>query len=43
MKVLFDTNIIVAAMIETHPKYAVSFSWVQKVRNRVSYFKHNSI
>ena len=24
---------IVAAMIETHPKYALSFSWVQKVRN----------
>jgi len=35
MKVLFDTNIMVAAMLETHPNHAVSLSWVQKVRSRV--------
>jgi len=35
MKVLFDTNMLVAAMVETHPKYAISLPWVQKVRGRV--------
>ena len=33
MKVLFDTNMLVAAMIEAHSHYGISFPWVQKVRN----------
>jgi predicted nucleic acid-binding protein len=34
MKVLFDTNIIVAAMIESHPNHAVSFLWIQQVKTQ---------
>ena len=33
MKVLFDTNMLVSAMIEAHSHYGISFPWVQKVRN----------
>lgn len=34
MKVLFDTNILVAATIEAHPNHAISLPWIQKVRNK---------
>ncbi len=34
MKVLFDTNTLVAAMIETHPNHAVSLPWIQQVRSQ---------
>ena len=37
IKVLFDTNILVAATIETHPNYAIAFPWLQQVRNRAIY------
>jgi predicted nucleic acid-binding protein len=33
MKVMFDTKIVVAAMIENHPSHAVSMAWMQKVIN----------
>jgi len=34
MKVLFDTNILVAATIEAHPNHAITLPWIQKVRNK---------
>jgi predicted nucleic acid-binding protein len=34
MKVLFDTNILVASTIEAHPQHAVSLPWMQQVRNK---------
>ena len=34
LKVLFDTNILVAATIEAHPNHAISLPWVQQVRSR---------
>ena len=36
MKVLFDTNVLIAAMIATHPKHAIALPWLAKV-------KHNEI
>jgi predicted nucleic acid-binding protein len=32
MKVLFDTSILVAALIDSHPKYSVAFPWLLKVK-----------
>lgn len=32
MKVLFDTNVLVAAIVADHPSYPVSFPWLQRVR-----------
>jgi predicted nucleic acid-binding protein len=45
MKVLFDTNILVAAMIELHPSHAISLPWVQQVRNQsiLGYISTHSI
>jgi predicted nucleic acid-binding protein len=34
MKVLFDTNILVASTIEAHPNHAISLPWIQQVRNK---------
>ncbi|WP_016950700.1 PIN domain-containing protein [Anabaena sp. PCC 7108] len=34
MKALFDTNILVSAMIEAHPNHSISLPWIQKVRNK---------
>ena len=34
MKVLFDTNVLVAATIEAHPNHAITLPWIQKVRNK---------
>jgi len=34
MKVLLDTNIIVAASIEAHPNHSVSLPWIQQVRSQ---------
>ncbi|MBD2294790.1 PIN domain-containing protein [Anabaena sphaerica FACHB-251] len=34
MKALFDTNILVSAMIEAHPNHAISLPWIQRVRNK---------
>jgi len=34
MKALFDTNILVSAMIEAHPNHTISLPWIQRVRNK---------
>lgn len=34
MKVLFDTNILVAATIEAHPNHAISLPWIQQARGK---------
>ena len=34
LKVLFDTNILVASTIEAHPNHSISFPWIQQVRNK---------
>lgn len=34
MKVLFDTSILVAALVDSHPKHSVSFPWLTKAKNR---------
>jgi predicted nucleic acid-binding protein len=34
MKVLFDTNVLVAATIKAHPNHAITLPWIQKVRNK---------
>jgi len=33
VKVLFDTSVIVAAIIEAHPRHEESLLWLQKVKN----------
>ena len=45
MKVLFDTNIFVAAMIKSHPNYRISLPWIQKVRSKeiIGYISTHSI
>lgn len=45
MKVLFDTNIFVAAMIESHPNHPISLPWIQKVRSKeiIGYISTHSI
>ncbi len=35
MKVLFDTSILIAAMIEPHPKHLLSLPWLQKVKKEM--------
>ncbi len=35
MKILLDTSILVAALVETHPAHALAFDWLEKVRNKV--------
>lgn len=32
MKVLFDTSVIVAAMVKDHPRHSESFPWLQRVQ-----------
>ncbi len=39
MKVLFDTSILVAAMVEAHPRHEAALPWLAKARDgRVGYF-----
>jgi predicted nucleic acid-binding protein len=39
MKILFDTSVLVAAMVEAHPRHADAFPWLQKARaGRIGYF-----
>jgi predicted nucleic acid-binding protein len=33
MNVLFDTSVLVAALIEEHPSHSQSLSWLQRVRS----------
>jgi len=32
LKTLFDTSILVAALIEAHPKHNAAFSWLEKAK-----------
>lgn len=34
MKVLFDTSVLVAALIINHPKHSVCFSWLKSAESR---------
>jgi predicted nucleic acid-binding protein len=34
LKVFFDTSVLVAAIIEAHPKHGNSLTWLQKVRKK---------
>jgi predicted nucleic acid-binding protein len=45
MKILFDTNILVSAMIESHPHHSISLPWIQQVRNQsiLGYISTHSI
>jgi predicted nucleic acid-binding protein len=33
MRILFDTSILIAALVEAHPRHAQAFLWLQKVRD----------
>lgn len=35
MRILLDTSVLVAAMIEAHPAHALALPWLQRVRDRV--------
>lgn len=32
MKILFDTSVLVAAIVEPHPQHAPAFRWLKRVR-----------
>ena len=34
MKVLFDTNVLIAAMIETHPYHSKAILWLKKAKEK---------
>jgi predicted nucleic acid-binding protein len=34
MNVLFDTSVLIAALIEDHPSHSQSLSWLERVRSR---------
>ena len=34
MKILIDTSLLIAAVIEGHPAHAVAFPWLQRVKDR---------
>ncbi len=34
MKILLDTSVLAAAIIEAHPAYETAFPWLQKVKNK---------
>jgi len=34
MKILFDTSVLVAAFIKTHPKHVECFNWVKKTNSK---------
>ena len=33
MKVLFDTSVLVAALIDSHPQFPIAFPWLLKVKH----------
>jgi len=35
VKILFDTSLLIAAVIEGHPAHALAFPWLQRVKDRV--------
>jgi predicted nucleic acid-binding protein len=34
MKLLFDTSVLVAAIIKTHPKHKVALPWLQRIKEK---------
>jgi predicted nucleic acid-binding protein len=34
MKIFFDTSVLLAGMIEAHPRHGVSFSWLKRAKAR---------
>lgn len=34
MKILFDTSVLVAAMIESHPQHSYAFAWLKRAKSR---------
>jgi predicted nucleic acid-binding protein len=34
MKVLFDTNVAIAALVETHPNHSKAFPWLRKAKEK---------
>jgi predicted nucleic acid-binding protein len=32
MKIFFDTSVLISAMIEAHPRHAVSFPWLKRAK-----------
>ncbi|MBN2710651.1 MAG: PIN domain-containing protein [Calditrichaceae bacterium] len=34
MKILFDTSVLIAAMIESHPKHRLALAWLIKAKNK---------
>ena len=35
MRILFDTSVLIAAVVEAHPAHAVTFPWLQRVKDKV--------
>ena len=33
MKILFDTSVIIAALVETHPMHTRAFPWLKRARS----------
>ena len=33
MKILFDTSVLVAALVESHPAYEAAFAWLQRIKS----------
>jgi len=34
MKILLDTSVLVAALVQKHPDHSVAFSWLQKAKDK---------
>jgi predicted nucleic acid-binding protein len=34
VKILFDTSVLIAAVVEAHPAHAVAFPWLQRVKDK---------
>jgi predicted nucleic acid-binding protein len=35
VRILFDTSVLIAAVVEAHPAHAVTFPWLQRVKDKV--------
>ena len=35
MRILFDTSVLIAAVVEAHPAHAVAFPWLQRAKEQV--------
>jgi len=34
VRILFDTSVLIAAVVEAHPAHAVAFPWLQRVKDK---------